>query len=188
MRQPREEEAPAETRGRGAPLSEGLPLQGHTRTRRGQGIEKHLSHTQAPGRGDRDRRKEKPAPAVAAPRLPSEADRKPGRQAASQASSLRPAGRAAPPRGSRSQAGGPRDRGAHPAAREHPSERPSSSGLRPRGGDRAAPTPGRNLKGAPPGRGASHSPWGAERERGGAGLGSPHGGAAGPPCAGTWTP
>lgn len=104
----------------------------------------------------------KPAPAVAAPRLPSEADRKPGRQAASQASSLRPAGRATPPRGSRSQAGGPTDRVAHPAAREHPSERPSRSGLRPRGPD-AGPEP---EGGAPRQRGFAVPVRGRERKRG----------------------
>lgn len=60
-----------------------------------------------------------------------EADRKPGRQAASQASGLGPTGLAAPPRWSRCEAAGPADRRAHGEARECP----GSARLRPPRGD-----------------------------------------------------
>lgn len=69
---------------RGSPLPQARP------DSLGQGTEAHLSHTPAPGSGEQGGGEGQPAPAASRPRLPSEADRKPGRQAASQASGFGP--------------------------------------------------------------------------------------------------
>lgn len=190
MRQPRDEEAPAETPGRGAPLSEGLPLQMTHRARGGQEY-RNMSPTAKPRAGAigaaerRSRRQQwlrRGSPA-------RQTGSREGRQPRRPQPSARPGGCAASrapepswgldgPRGSLS------DQRAYKRGSQQ--LRTAPTGRRP-GSPDAGPEP---EGGAPGQRGFTVPVRGRERKsgRGARGPGSPHGGAAGPPCAGTWTP
>lgn len=134
-------------------MAEGLPPPTDTRRLAEARADRGISHTPQPRAGAiEDGREEEPAPTVSAPRLSSDADRKLGRQATSQASGLGSVGRATPPRGSWSQAGGLTDRGDNRTAKE----RRGSSGLCLPASDNTT----RRLKGAPQGRRALGSPRG----------------------------
>lgn len=126
----------------------------------------------SPGQGRSGRQGGAGASSVRAA-VPSEADRKPRRQAALQASGLGPAGRAAPLRGSRGEAGEPADRGAHGVARERAGQGAPDSVLWVRRNSRdTRPGP----EGGAPGQAGSGVPARGPGEGEGRGRGDPRAG------------